>query len=162
MARMFSTIADEFEPIRKDLFSLEFPPEMDIPTQFILSAARPSVSNPRKEVPFKNLKFFYKGKTEVEEMAVVFRDVIGPSVYQKLQLWQNQHTDMGTGKGGYNSTIKKTLILNVEDPTGAVIQKYYLYGCFLTRLDGGELSQDSDEIATISLSISFDTYEQVL
>lgn len=159
MAKMFSTVATEFEPVRKDLFSLEFPPEMDIPTQFLLSTNRPTVTNPRKELPFKNITVFYKGKSVCEEMTVVFRDVIGPSVYNKLELWQKQHTDQNTGKGGYNITFKKTLVLNVEDPNGAVIQRFYLYGCFLTKLEGGELSQDSDDVATVTVGISFDTYE---
>jgi hypothetical protein len=52
---MFSNLPNEFEVIRKDLFSVQFPVSMNIPEQFILSAARPMNNNPRKEIPFKNL-----------------------------------------------------------------------------------------------------------
>jgi hypothetical protein len=157
---MFSQLPNEFEVIRKDLFSLEFPVDMGIPEQALLSAARPMTNNPRKEIPFKNLTTYYKGKTNVDEMTIVFRDSIGPGVYQKLLQWQRQHTDFATGKGGYAATYKKTLVVNVEDPTGAVIQKFTLFGCFITKLDGGELNMESDDIATITLSISYDSWEQ--
>jgi hypothetical protein len=157
--QMFSTLPNQFEVIRKDLFSVEFPPSMNIPETLQVSAARPKVTNERKEVMFKNLSTYYKGKTRVEPITIVFRDAIGPSIYQKLQQWQREHTDFATGKGGYASTYKKTLTLNIEDPTGAVVQKFFLYGCFITDLDGGELNTESDDIANITMTISFDSYE---
>ena len=156
---MFSTIPNQFEPIRKDLFSLEFPPSMNIPETFIVEAARPKVTNESKEVQFKNLSTWYKGKTKVDPITVTFRDSIGPALYQKLLQWQREHTDFATGKGGYAATYKKTLTLNIEDPTGAVIQKFFLYGCFMTELDGQGLDMTSDDIAMISLTIQMDSFE---
>lgn len=157
--KMFSTMPNEFEVIRKDLWSIEFPPEMNIPETFQVSAARPKINNPRKEIMYKNLTTYYKGKTNVDEIPIVFRDAIGISVYQKLLQWQRQHTDFATGQGGYAATYKKTLVLNMEDPQGAVIQKFTLFGCFITSLDGGDLSMEDDSIAQVSLMISFDSFE---
>lgn len=158
---MFSSIPNQFEPIRKDLWSLEFPVQMGIPEILEVSASRPKMTNASKEVMFKNLSTFYKGKTKMEPMTIVFRDAIGPAIFQKLLQWQREHTDFATGKGGYAATYKKTLTLNMEDPTGAVIQKFYLYGCFITDLDGGEVTADSDDIATISITIQADSFVQV-
>ena len=95
-------------------------------------------------------------------MKIVFRDSIGPGIYEQLEQWQRQHTDMATGMGGYAATYKKTLVLNMEDPSGAVVQKFNLFGCFITELDGGDLSQDSDDIANVSVSIQYDSYKKVL
>lgn len=156
---MFSNLPNEFEPIRKDLFSLEFPAEMNIPEQFIVSGARPKANNPRQTVQFKNLETYYKGKTNFEEITFAFRDSIGPAVYQKLQQWQREHTDFVTGRGGYAATYKKTLNLNMEDPTGAVIQRFTLFGCFMTSLDGGDLDMTDDGIANVTFTISYDSYE---
>ena len=156
---MYSTLPNQFEVIRKDLFSIEFPPSMNIPETFIVSAARPKVTNENKEIQFKNLSTWYKGKTKVDPITITFRDAIGPSLYQKLIQWQREHTDFTTGKGGYAATYKKTLTLNLEDPTGAVIQKFFLYGCFITELDGGELSMTDDDIAMISVTIQMDSFE---
>lgn len=155
---MFSTLPNQFEVLRKDLFSLEFPVEMNIPEQLIVSGSRPKISNPRQVVQYKNMETYYKGKTSMEEMTFVFRDAIGPSVYQKLMQWQREHTDFATGRGGYAATYKKTLTLNMEDPTGAVIQKFTLFGCFITGLDGGDLDMTDDGIANISMTISVDSF----
>jgi hypothetical protein len=159
--QMFSTLPNTFEPIRKDLWSIEFPVTMNIPEALQVSAARPKVTNANKEIMFKNLSTFYKGKTKVEPITIVFRDAIGTSIYQKLMQWQREHTDFATGKGGYASTYKKTLTLNMEDPTGAVIQKFVLYGCFIVDLDGGEINQESDDIAQVSMQIQYDSYDIV-
>lgn len=157
---MFSTLPNQFEVIRKDLWSMEFPVSMNIPETLQVSASRPKVTNASKEIMFKNLSTFYKGKTKVEPITIVFRDAIGPAIYQKLLQWQREHTDFATGKGGYAATYKKTLTLNMEDPTGAVIQKFFLYGCFITDMDGGEVSSDSDDPATISVTFQYDSFQQ--
>ena len=158
--RMFSSIPNDFEPIRKDLWSLEFPVEMGIDERFEVEAARPKVTNEMKEVKYKNLTFYYKGKTKCEPINVTFRDAIGASIYDKLEQWQRQHTDFSTGKGGYAALYKKTLILNMEDPGGAVIQKFRLFGACIQNLDGGELSQDSDDIATVKMQVYYDNYRK--
>lgn len=158
--QMFSNLPNTFEVIRKDLWSIEFPIDMNIPETLQVSASRPKINNPRKEVQYKNLVTYYKGKTDQDELNVVFRDAIGPAIYQKLLQWQRQHTDYATGKGGYAATYKKTLILNMEDPAGGVIQRFRYFGCFITSIDGGDLDMTSDDIANISLTISWDSVEQ--
>lgn len=156
---MYSALPNSYEIIRKDLFSIEFPVSMGILEQLQVKAARPKVSNEQKTLQYKNLETYYKGKTKVDPMQIVFRDAIGPSIYQKLMQWQREHTDFATGKGGYAATYKKTLTLNIEDPTGAVIQQWKLYGCFITELDGGDLDMTSDDPAEISMTISIDSVE---
>ena len=158
VGELFSTMPNDFEVIRKDLFSLEFPTSFGISTRFIVTAARPHITNTSKEVPFKNLVTFYKGKTKCEPITIAFRDCIGPSVYRQLQLWQNMHTDMLTGQGGYAATYKQTLNLYIEDPLGAAVQKFVLEGCFITDLDGGELGMADDEMAEVKFTIQYDSY----
>mgnify|MGYP007127632238 FL=1 len=55
--QLFSNIPNQFEPIRKDLWSLEFPVQMGIPEILEVSASRPKMTNASKEVMFKNLSF---------------------------------------------------------------------------------------------------------
>lgn len=158
-SQMFSLLPNQFEVIRKDLWSIEFPPDMNIPETFQVKAARPKVTNEVKEIQYKNLTTWYKGKTKTEPITIEFRDAIGPSVYQKLFQWQRQHTDFANGKGGYAATYKKNLTLNIEDPTGAVVQKFRLYGCVLASIDGGDLDMTSDEIASVTIEIYFDSFD---
>ena len=159
--KMFSLMPNQFEPIRKDLWSVEFPVQMNIPETFQVRAARPKVSHARKEIPYKHLTTYYKGKTNTETMTIAFRDAIGPGVYAKLLAWSREHTDFASGKGGYAQTYKKDLTLNMEDPTGAVIQKFVLHGCFIVDIDGGELDMGSDDVAEITMTISYDSFDQV-
>lgn len=156
--KMFSNIPNEFEPLRKDLWSIEFPSFMGIDERFAVEASRPKVTNSIVDVKFKNWNFRYKGKSQTESMSVKFRDAIGSSVYAKLEAWQREHTDPASGKGGYASTYKKEITLNLEDPTGAVMQKFVLHGCLLANLDGGSLSQDDDGICDCTMEIFYDTY----
>ena len=157
--KMFSNIPNEFEPLRKDLWSLEFPGYMGIDERFAVEASRPKVTNNIVDVKFKNWNFRYKGKSQTESINIKFRDAIGSSVYAKLEAWQREHTDSSTGKGGYAATYKKELTLNLEDPTGAVMQQFILHGCMMSDLDGGALSQDDDGIAEVSFTLFMDSYD---
>lgn len=160
--QMFSLIPQQFEPIRKDLFSLVFPPSMNIQENFQVQASRPKVTNNEVELKYKNLSSWYKGKTTTETMTVVFRDAIGPGTFNKLWQWQRQHTDMSTGRGGYASTYMKTLTLNMEDPNGQVIQQFKYYNCFILSIDGGDVDMETDDIANVELTIRYTTVEQTI
>lgn len=159
--KLFSSIPNEFEPLRKDLWSLEFPVEMNIPYTFQVNCTRPKANHNIQMVQYKNMEFKYKGKTTVDPITVTFRDVIGPHVYQKLFQWSKQHTDFLTGKGGYARNYKKTITLNMEGPDGVVFQKYILYGCILASLDGGSLDMGDDGVAEVSCEIAYDYFDVV-
>lgn len=155
---LFSGIPNEFPVLRKDMFSVLFPPEMGISERFEVEAERPKLSNDVKEVKYKNSFTKYKGPTKFENMNMKFRDVVGPSVMQKLWQWQREHYDPATGCGGYPSQYKKNLTLNMEDDCGNVVQSWTLYGCFLANLDGGQLSMESSaDIAEVSITIAYDS-----
>src|SRR4051812_27659935 len=119
---LFSGLATEFPVLRKDMFSLTFPPEMAISERFEVEAERPKITNDVKELKYKNSYTKYKGPTKFENMNIKFRDVVGPSVMQKLWQWQREHYDPATGCGGYPSQYKKNLTLNMEDDCGNVVQ----------------------------------------
>lgn len=154
---LFSGIPNEFPMLRKDMWSLIFPPEMSISERFEVMAARPKLSNTLKEIKYKSSWTKYKGSTKFEPMTLEFRDVVGPAVMQKLWNWQREHYDPVTGCGGYPSVYKKNLTLYLEDDCGNPVQKWTLYGCFIINLDGGDLSMNEDaEIATVKLEIAYD------
>jgi len=154
---MFSSIPNEFPVKRKDLWTLQFPPEMNISERFEVEAERPKFNNSVKEIKYKNFEFKYKGSFKVEDMKIDFRDVVGPSVIQKLWAWQRQHNDPITGCGAYPSIYKKTLTLLLEDECGNAVEKWFLYGCILKSFDGGNLDMNSDADPVItSITISYD------
>ena len=155
---LFSGLAIEFPVLRKDMWSLQFPVEMSISERFEVEAERPKITNDVKELKYKNSYTKYKGPTKFENMNIKFRDVIGPSVMQKLWQWQREHYDPATGCGGYPSQYKKNLTLNMEDDCGNVVQSWTLYGCFIANLDGGALSMESSaDPAEVSLTVAYDS-----
>lgn len=157
---LFSGIPNEFPMLRKDMWSVIFPPEMGISERFQVTAARPKVTNSVKELKYKSSYTKYKGATKFENISMEFRDVVGPAVSQKLWSWQREHYDPTTGCGGYPSIYKKNLILLMEDDCGNPVQKWVYYGCFIADLDGGDLNMESDaEVATIKLTIAYDYCE---
>lgn len=153
---LFSGIGTEFMPLRTDMWSVIFPEEMGISERFQAQAARPNVTNGLIDVKYKNSRSKYKGGTQFANMRMVFRDVVGPSVMQKLWMWQSEHYDPITGCAAPPSVYMKNLILYMEDDCGNPVQKWEIYGAFIISLDGGELNMENDgNIATVSLEIAY-------
>ena len=154
---MFSGVPNEFPIMRRDLWSITFPPEMNISERFEVEAERPKFNNSVKEVKYKNMECKYKGALKFEDMKIDFRDVVGPSVSQKIWAWQRQHNDPLTGCGAYPSIYKKNLTLLMEDECGNAVQKWILYGCILKSVDGGNLDMNSDADPVImSIGVAYD------
>lgn len=154
---LFSGIPNEFPVLKKDMWSLIFPPEMGISERFEVEAARPKVTNDVKEIKYKGSTFKYRGPTKVDNMSVKFRDVVGPAVMQKLWQWQKEHYDFVTGCGGYPSQYKKNLTLIMEDDCGNPVQKWILYGAFIAGLDGGNLDMNAaGDPVEVTLDIAYD------
>jgi hypothetical protein len=57
---------------------------------------------------------------------------------------------------GYAAGYKKNVDLEMLDPTGVVVEKWILEGCFLTSADFGALGYSDDKLATISTSLRMD------
>ena len=157
MSVLFSGLPNEFPILKKDAWSLMFPPEMGISERFEVKAARPNITNDVKEIKYKQGIFKYKGVTKYGNMEVEFRDVVGPAVMGKLWQWQREHYDPITGCSGYPSQYKKNLTLLMEDDCGNPVEKYIYYGCFIEKLDGGNLDMESSgDVVLVSLSIAYD------
>lgn len=155
---LFSGVPLEFPILRKDMWNLTFPPAMNISERFLVKASRPKWTNSNKEIKYKNTVTFYKGATKFEPITIEFRDVVGPSVMQKIVQWQREHYDFVTGCGSYPSIYKKNLVLTMEDECGNAVQKWILYGCFITAVDGGDLDMESDaDPATVSITVQPDS-----
>ena len=159
----FSGIPNEYPVLRKDLWSVSFPVEMNISETFEVRADRPKWSNSTKAIKYKNFEFKYKGAFKVEDMKLEFRDVVGPSVGTKIWAWQREHNDPLTGCGSYASVYKKNLTLSMEDECGNVVEQWILYGCFITAADWDTLDMEADaDPALISLTLAYDYPSKVL
>ena len=156
MADLLMKMPVPYEPKRKNRFILRFPSSLGINEWYVFSTARPSAKIKSVEIPFLNTKTYVAGQFEWEEIKVQFKDPIGPSASQALMEWFRLHAESVTGRMGYAAGYKKDIDLEMLDPTGVVVEKWILYGTFLTNVDFGALGYSTDALADITASLRMD------
>jgi hypothetical protein len=62
---------------------------------------------------------------------------------------------------GYAAGYKKNVDLEMLDPTGVVVEKWKLEGCFITDLNFNELDYSRDDLASITCSLRMDRCIQI-
>jgi len=142
-----------YEPKRQNRFILRFPSSLGINEWFVESTVRPHIQIKDVEIPFLNTSTFVAGRFNWQSMSVVFRDPIGPSAAQALMEWVRLHAESVTGRMGYAAGYKKDIDLEMLDPTGVVVEKWILYGTFLTDVNFNTLNYSQDGLATINATL---------
>jgi hypothetical protein len=70
--------------------------------------------------------------------------------------WIRLCAESVTGRMGYAAGYKRTVELEMLDPTGVVVEKWQLVGCFITNGDFGSLEYGTGNLANISINLSMD------
>ena len=153
MADLLMKMPIPYEPKRQNRFILRFPSSLGINEWFVESTKRPSIKINSTEIQFLNTSTYVAGRFNWDEIPVTFRDPIGPSAAQALMEWVRLHAESVTGRMGYAAGYKKDIDLEMLDPTGVVVEKWILYGTFLTNVDFQTLNYSQDGLATISCSL---------
>lgn len=161
MADLLMSMPVPYEPKRTNRFILRFPSSLGINEWYVSSTKRPSAKINSTEIQFLNTSTYVAGRFTWDEMNVTFRDPIGPSASQALMEWFRLHAESVTGRMGYSSGYKKNLELEMLDPTGVVVEKWILEGCFITSLNFGDLDYSRDDIANIQCTLRPDRCIQV-
>ena len=149
MADLLMKMPIPYEPKRTNRFILRFPSSLGINEWFVESASRPSLTVNATEIQFLNTSTYVAGRFTWGTINVKFRDPIGPSASQALMEWVRLCAESVTGRMGYAAGYKKNVDLEMLDPTGVVVEKWILEGCFLTTVNFGSLGYGQDGIATI-------------
>ena len=153
MADLLMKMPLPYEPKRQNRFILRFPSSLGINEWFVESTVRPHIQIKETEIPFLNTSTFVAGRFNWQTMQVVFRDPIGPSAAQALMEWVRLHAESVTGRMGYAAGYKKDIDLEMLDPTGVVVEKWILYGTFLTDVNFNTLNYSQDGLATINATL---------
>jgi hypothetical protein len=156
MADLLMKMPLPYEPKRQNRFIVRFPSTLGINEWFVESSKRPSIKIKDVEIPFLNTSTFVAGRFNWDALPVVFRDPIGPSAAQALMEWVRLHAESVTGRMGYAAGYKKDIDVEMLDPTGVVVEKWILYGTFLTGVDFGVLNYGQDGLSTISATMRMD------
>jgi hypothetical protein len=156
MADLLMKMPVPYEPKRKNRFIIRFDSSLGINEWYVTSASRPSAKIASVAIPFLNTSTYVAGRFEWNTIKVSFKDPIGPSASQALMEWFRLHAESVTGRMGYAAGYKKNVDLEMLDPTGVVVEKWILQGCFLEDINFGELAYDQDALATIDATLRMD------
>ena len=156
MADLLMKMPIPYEPKRQNRFILRFPSSLGINEWFVESTARPHIQINATEIPFLNTSVWVAGRFNWQTINVTFRDPIGHSAAQALMEWVRLHAESVTGRMGYAAGYKKDVDLEMLDPTGVVVEKWILYGTFLTDVNFNTLAYNADALATIAATLRMD------
>lgn len=148
--KMFYT---NFEPKMKNRYVMEID---NIPSYMIKAAARPSIQFEPITLDHINIKRKLQGKGEWQDITITLYDPIVPSGAQRVMEWVRLGHESITGRRGYADFYKKDIDFYMLGPVGDKIEQWKLKGAFITTANFGDVAFDSNEPATIELTLAYD------
>ena len=148
--KMFYT---NFEPKMKNRYVMEID---GIQSYLVKAAARPSIQFEVITLDHINVKRKLKGKGEWQDITITLFDPIVPSGAQSVMEWVRLSHESITGRDGYADFYKKDIDFYMLGPVGDKIEQWILKGAFISQANFGDVSFDSNEPATIELTLSYD------
>ena len=148
--KMFYT---NFEPKMKNRYVMEID---TIPSYLVKAANRPTIQFETVTLDHINVKRKLKGKGEWQDITITLYDPIVPSGAQSVMEWIRLGHESITGRDGYADFYKKDVDFYLLGPVGDKIEQWKLKGAFISQANFGDLAFDSNEPATIELTLSYD------
>lgn len=149
----------------QELFFRSFEPKManrfilymdGIPTYTVKGIARPSLTQEAKPLNHINLQRYVKGRSVWGTMQMTLYDPIVPSGAQAVMEWVRLHHESVTGRDGYLEFYKKDLTLNILGPVGDKVEEWIIKGAQITDVTFGEMSWDTDDPVSFTVTIQPD------
>ncbi len=148
--KMFYT---NFEPKMKNRYVMEID---NIPSYLVKAANRPTIQFETVVLDHINVKRKLKGKGDWQDITITLYDPIVPSGAQAVMEWIRLGHESITGRDGYADFYKKDIDFYLLGPVGDKIEQWKLKGAFISQANFGDLAFDSNEPATIELTLSYD------
>jgi len=148
--KMFYT---NFEPKMKNRYVMEID---GIQSYLVKAAARPSIQFEVVTLDHINVKRKLKGKGEWQDITITLFDPIVPSGAQAVMEWVRLSHESITGRDGHADFYKKDIDFYMLGPVGDKIEQWKLKGALIVSANFGDVAFDSNEPATIELSLAYD------
>jgi len=127
-----------------------------IPAWVIKTASKPSISINPLTIDYINIKRKYAGKAEWQDITIAMYDPIVPSAAQSVMEWVRLHHESLTGRAGYQDFYKKDIELYGLGPVGDLVEKWRIYGAFITSAAFGSYDWASDDAVQIDVTLAYD------
>lgn len=148
--QMFYT---NFEPKMKNRYIMEID---GIQSYLVKAASRPSITFETVELDHINIKRKLQGKGNWEDIEITLYDPIVPSGAQQVMEWVRLGHESITGRKGYADFYKKDIDFYMLGPVGDKIEQWKLKGAFINSANFNDVSFDSNEVADITVGLSYD------
>jgi len=148
--KMFYT---NFEPKMKNRYVMEID---TIPSYLVKAMNRPTVQFETISLDHINVKRKLQGKADWQDLTITLYDPIVPSAAQKVMDWIRLGHESITGRRGYADFYKKDIDFYMLGPVGDKIEQWKLKGAFIVSANFGDVAFDSNEVATIELTLAYD------
>ena len=127
-----------------------------IPSYIIKKASSPQIQFTDVKLDHINIYRKLKGKGEWQDITLSLYDPVTPSGAQAVMEWVRLSHESLTGRDGYADFYKKDIDIYMLGPVGDKIEQWKLKGAFISQANFGDLAFDSNEVATIELTLSYD------
>ena len=148
--KMFYT---NFEPKMKNRYVMEIE---NIPSYLVKAANRPSIQFEPIVMDHINVKRKLKGKGDWQDVTITLYDPIVPSAAQAVMDWIRLGHESITGRDGYADFYKKDIDIFMLGPVGDKVEQWKLIGAFPTQVNFGDLDASSNEVATATMTLTYD------
>ena len=148
--KMFYT---NFEPKMKNRYVMEID---SIPSYLVKAANRPTIQFETIALDHINVKRKLQGKADWQDITITLYDPIVPSAAQKVMDWIRLGHESITGRRGYADFYKKDIDFYMLGPVGDKIEQWKIKGAFITSANFGDVAFDSNDPATIELTLTYD------
>lgn len=151
--------AGTFEPQRQNNFSFEVSlgaSDKDLIVMGLQAFPFPKESNEEVSIPYQNETRYVAGKYAVDAGSLVIVDFVDADTRGAIMRWRKKIFDPQTGNVGLAKDYKKQAYLVATAPDGTRTRACKLIGCWPQAVDGGDLSMDSSDKVSISVTIRYD------
>jgi hypothetical protein len=131
-------------------------------TQQVMSVGRPQVDFNPVEVHSYNSTTYYAGKAQWQTLELTVRDDITNSVSALVghQLQKQMNFFQQTSAAAGSNYKFQMYIETLNGGDDAVIEQWYIEGCFLSAVNYDQFSYDAADPVTIQMTIRFDNATQ--
>lgn len=113
------------------------------------------------EVPYGNSKVKFAGIPSYEDGTVAWNDYYDKDTELILKAWQSAAYNAKTGAVGDAADYKRTAYMTMYSPSGKVGRRWKLHGCWVSSVNGDDMSNESNAVRSLSATFVYDWAERL-